>query len=171
MNAQSFRPSTIEALKALWVALPVRASNDGADGDPRERQMSILSLYCDVLSEFSETAIWNTVNNLRAGKIEEASKSFCPKAPELAVLVRSEQARIDAVNRPKSIPYQAPPRDYLVHVVKQRQKANELAAQGFRCIATGVDHPMSLNMTKKKERGVGSIWFASLQEVWEPPHV
>ncbi|AQS61762.2 hypothetical protein A8L48_22630 [Rhizobium rhizogenes] len=127
--------------------------------------------YCFALADCSAEAVYNTVNNLRAGKIEEASKSFCPKAPELAVLVRSEQARIDAVNRPKSIPYQAPPRDYLVHVVKQRQKANELAAQGFRCIATGVDHPMSLNMTKKKERGVGSIWFASLQEVWEPPHV
>ena len=171
MNAQSFRPSPIEALKSLWVALPVRASNDGIDGDPRERQMAILSLYSDVLSEFSETAIWNTVNNLRAGKIEEASKSFCPKAPELAVMVRSEQARIDAVNRPKAIPYQPKPRDYLVHAVKQRQITDELAKQGYRCIPKDVDHIMSINMWKKKERGVGCRWLASLLEVWEPPHV
>ncbi|MDH7801301.1 MULTISPECIES: hypothetical protein [unclassified Rhizobium] len=171
MNAQSFRPSTIEALKSLWVALPVRASNDGADGDPRERQMAILQLYCDVLSECSETAIWNTVNNLRAGKIEDASKSFCPKAPELAVMVRSEQARLDAINRPKAIPYQPKPRDYLVHAVMQRKVTGELAKQGYRCIAKDVDHIMSINMWKKKERSVGSRWFASLQEVWEPPHV
>ncbi|CAD0211211.1 hypothetical protein AGRHK599_LOCUS1237 [Rhizobium rhizogenes] len=163
MTAQTqFRPQVIEALTVLWRALPPRGVTD---------ERGTMVDYCFALADCSAEAVYNTVNNLRAGKIEEASKSFCPKAPELAVLVRSEQARIDAVNRPKSIPYQAPPRDYLVHVVKQRQKANELAAQGFRCIATGVDHPMSLNMTKKKERGVGSIWFASLQEVWEPPHV
>ncbi len=112
MNA-SFRPSTIEALKSLWVALPVRASNDGADGDPRERQMAILSLYADVLSEFSEAAICNTVNNLRSGKIEDASKSFCPKAPELAVLVRSEQSRLDAINRPKAVSYQPVERPFI----------------------------------------------------------
>lgn len=171
MNAQTYRPSTIEALKALWVALPAKASNDGADGDPRERQRAILDAYCFALSEFSNDAIWNTINNLRTGKIEEASKHFCPKAPELAAYVRSEQARLNAINRPKAIPYQPPPRDYLVHVVKQRQKADELASQGFHCIATGVDHIMSINMFRARKRSVGSIWFASLQEVWEPPHV
>lgn len=163
MNAQThFRPPVIEALTVLWRALPPRGVTD---------ERGTMEDYCFALADCSAEAVFNTVNNLRAGKIEEASKSFCPKAPELAVLVRSEQARLDAVNRPKSIPYQPPPRDYLVHVVKQRKQTEELAARGYRCIATGVDHPMSLNMTKKKERGVGSIWFASLQEVWEPPHV
>lgn len=163
MNAQThFRPPVIEALTVLWRALPPRGVTD---------ERGTLEDYCFALADFSAEAVFNTVNNLRAGKIEEASKSFCPKAPEFAVLVRSEQARLDAVNRPKSIPYQPPPRDYLVHVVRQRKQTEELAKRGYRCIATGVDHPMSLNMTKKKERGVGSIWFASLQEVWEPPHV
>lgn len=106
MTAAAFRPSTIESLKALWVALPLRASNDGDVGDPRERQMQILDTYCFALSEFSSEAIMNTVNNLRAGKIDEASKNFCPKAPELAVFVRAEQKRIDAVKRPKAISYQ-----------------------------------------------------------------
>lgn len=163
MTAQThFRPQVIEALTVLWRALPPRGVTD---------ERGTMEDYCFALADCSAEAVYNTVNNLRAGKIDEASKSFCPKAPELAVLVRSEQARLDAVNRPKSIPYQPPPRDYLVHVVRQRKQTEELAARGYRCIATGVDHPMSLNMTKKKERGVGSIWFASLQEVWEPPHV
>ncbi|MDH2092690.1 hypothetical protein N5K21_28755 [Rhizobium pusense] len=163
MTAQThFRPQVIEALTVLWRALPPRGVTD---------ERGTMDDYCFALADCSAEAVYNTVNNLRAGKIEEASKSFCPKAPELAVLVRSEQARLDAVNRPKSIPYQPPPRDYLVHVVRQRKQTEELAARGYRCIATGVDHPTSLNMTKKKERGVGSIWFASLQEVWEPPHV
>ncbi|WCK26622.1 hypothetical protein [Agrobacterium pusense] len=163
MTAQThFRPQVIEALTVLWRALPPRGVTD---------ERGTMEDYCFALAECSAEAVFNTVNNLRAGKIEEASKSFCPKAPELAVLVRSEQARLDAVNRPKSIAYQPPPRDYLVHVVRQRKQTEELAKRGYRCIATGVDHPMSLNMTKKKERGVGSIWFASLQEVWEPPHV
>lgn len=161
MNAQSFRPSTIEALKSLWVALPVRASNDGADGDPRERQMSILSLYCDVLSEFSETAIWNTVNNLRAGKIEEASKSFCPKAPELAVFVRSEQARIDAVNRPKAISYQPvtqPWKDWReVHLNK--------AFKERRAFIEHATIDQAKSRATRKKYPVGSTWYWSLGPV------
>lgn len=171
MNAQSFRPSTIEALKSLWVALPVRASNDGADGDPRERQMAILKLYCDVLSEFSETAIWNTVNNLRAGKIEEASKSFCPKAPELAVLVRSEQARIDAVNRPKMISHQPVSRPWKDWNIIQRERTRELAEQGFYLIDKDVPHDVACARTRQKKYPAGSIWFWCLQEVWAPRHV
>lgn len=163
MNAQThFRPPVIEALTVLWRALPPRGVTD---------ERGTMEDYCFALADCSAEAVFNTVNNLRAGKIEEASKSFCPKAPELAVLVRSEQARLDAANRPKAIPYQPKPRDYLVHAVRQRQVTDELAKQGYRCIAKDVDHIMSINMLRKKERGVGSIWFASLLEVWEPPHV
>lgn len=171
MNAQSFRPSTIEALKSLWVALPVRASNDGADGDPRERQMAILTLYSDVLSEFSETAIWNTVNNLRAGKIEEASKSFCPKAPELAVLVRSEQARLDASNRPKMVSHQPVSRPWKDWNIIQRERTHELAEQGFGLLEKDVPHEIASSRMRQKKYPVGSIWFWCLQEVWGPRHV
>lgn len=136
MNASAFRPSTIEALKALWVALPVRASNDGESGDPRERQMQILDTYCFALSEFSSDAIMNTVNNLRAGRIDEASKSFCPKAPELAVFVRNEQRRLDAINRPKMIslmPQAQPWKDWriahLVDVFRERRRWIEFVSK------------------------------------------
>lgn len=152
----------LSALRTLWITLPLRGVTD---------EQGTLDAYGFALEPFSIEAIGNTVNMLRRGEIKEASKEWCPKPPQLAEYVRSEQARLDAANRPKAIPYQPPPRDYLVHVVKQRQKADELASQGFHCIATGVDHIMSINMGKSKKRSVGSIWFASLQEVWEPPHV
>lgn len=160
MNA-SFRPSTIEALKSLWVALPLKAPKDGEDGDPRERQMAILSLYADVLSEFSETAIWNTVNNLRSGKIEDASKSFCPKAPELAVLVRSEQARLEAVNRPRAISYQPVERPWVDH--RERQ-----INQAFKEKRAFIEHStidQSQARTRARKYSPYSVWFWSLGPV------
>jgi len=96
-------PSVIKALQKLWVSLPVRAPNDGAE-DPTQRQRDILESYCFALSEFSDEAIWATVDKLRAGKIEEASKNFCPKAPELASYVRAEQTRILASRRERQLP-------------------------------------------------------------------
>lgn len=161
MNAQSFRPSTIEALKSLWVALPVRASNDGADGDPRERQMAILQLYCEVLSECSETAIWNTVNNLRAGKIEDASKSFCPKAPELASYVRSEQTRLDALNRPKSIAAQPVNRPW----TDWREVHLNRAFKENRAFIEHVTLDQAKARSSRKKYPAGSTWFWSLGPV------
>lgn len=137
----------------------------------RDRQEQVLKAYGLALDGYSIEAISNVVTALGRGEVEGQSTKWCPTPPELSKYVRSEQARLDAANRPKAIPYQPPPRDYLAHVVKQRQKADELASRGFHCIATGVDHIMSINMGKSKKRSVGSIWFASLQEVWEPPHV
>lgn len=157
MNAQTYRPSTIEALKALWVALPAKASNDGADGDPRERQRAILDAYCFALSEFSNDAIWNTINNLRTGKIEEASKHFCPKAPELAAYVRSEQARLDAIKSRPAIPYQPTSRPWTdwreIHINR-----------AFKARRKFIEH-CTLDQMHKAGRGkypVGSTWYWSL---------
>lgn len=152
----------MSALRTLWITLPLRAVTD---------EQGTLDAYGFALEPFSIEAIGNTVNMLRRGEIKEASKEWCPKPPQLAEYVRSEQARLDAINRPKAIPYQPPPRDYLVHQIKQRRDADELAKKGFYCLAKEVDHIMSINMWKTQKRSVWSVWFASLQEVWEPPHV
>lgn len=166
MNASAFRPSTIEALKALWVALPLRASNDGDVGDPRERQMQILDTYCFALSEFSSEAIMNTVNNLRAGKIDEASKNFCPKAPELAVFVRAEQKRIDILKAPKHLPYLAAKSDFKDWRIIHRQRTEELADDGFRLLRSAISLDEFVLLGRRKALPTGSIWFWSLQEVW-----
>lgn len=168
MNAQALRPSTIEALKALWVALPVRASNDGIEANPRERQMAILDSYCFALSEFSNDAIWAAVNNLRAGKIEEASKNFCPKAPELAGYVRTEQARIDAMNRPKAIPYKPKPSEFKDWRIVHRERASEMQRQGFVLHAKGIE---LTDFKAKGERRIfpaGTVFLWSIQEAWGP---
>lgn len=98
MNAHTFRPTVIEELRRLWVALPVRAPEGMAGADPRERQVAILESYCRALAEFSPEAIRKTVDDLEAGRIEDASKDFCPKPPKLAELVRAEQRRQELAN-------------------------------------------------------------------------
>lgn len=98
-----YQPEVIRALQKLWVSLPVRAPNDG-ESDPGQRQRDILEAYCEALSDCSSEAIWATVNKLRAGKIEEASKNFCPKAPELACYVRAEQLKMSASRRERQLP-------------------------------------------------------------------
>jgi hypothetical protein len=162
-----FRPPIIDSLKALWVALPVKAPA-GEEDDPRERQMSILDTYCYVLREYSPEAVANVVDALREGKIKEASTRFCPTSPELARYVREEQSRLDAINRPRTISY-APER----HVWKdwrviQRQRANELAEQGYRLIAENIDHPTAVAMAKRRMFPVGSRWLWATSEVWGP---
>lgn len=107
MNARTFRPTVIEELKRLWVALPVRSPENMVNADPRERQLAILESYCRALSEFQPEAIRKTVDDLEAGRIEDASKDFCPKPPKLADLVRQEQRRQDlaaAEHRRRTVP-------------------------------------------------------------------
>lgn len=98
MTVSQFSPETIRALQKLWVALPVKAPNDGVS-DPGERQRAILEAYCEALADCSVEAINVTVRLLIAGRVDEASKSFCPKPPELATFVRAEQRKINAARR------------------------------------------------------------------------
>jgi hypothetical protein len=169
VTAAAFRPSTIEALKALWVALPVRASNDGEIGDPRERQMQILDTYCFALSEFSSEAIWNTVNSLRSGKIEEASKNFCPKAPELAVYVRNEQKRLDAINSPKAIPHFQEPKPFKDWRVIQQLKVEERAkTEGFVLLDDDISLEQFNTNVRRRKYPAGTTFYWAISQVWGP---
>jgi hypothetical protein len=96
-------PEIIRSLQKLWVALPVRAPNDGVS-DPGERQRAILETYCEALEDCSAEAVAATVKLLIAGKIDDASKSFCPKPPELATYVREQHRKINAERRARALP-------------------------------------------------------------------
>lgn len=102
-----YQPETIRSLQKLWVALPVKAPSDGLT-DPGERQRAILETYCEALSDCSSEAVAQTVRLLIAGKIEEASKNFCPKPPELACFVRAEQRKIAMANQERRLPAPEP---------------------------------------------------------------
>jgi hypothetical protein len=168
MMSAHFRPPVIDALKALWVALPIKAPAS-EDDDPRERQMAILDAYCYALRSYSPEAIANTVDYLREGKIKGASLRFCPTSPELATYVRDEQSRLDAVNRPKSVTYAPVGKPWIVDWrVVHRQRTEELAATGFHLIAEQVDHPSFVSMATRRQIPAKSTWFWSLWEVWGP---
>lgn len=125
--------------------------------------------YCFALSDFSNDAVWNTVNNLRRGVIEEASKDFCPKAPKLAEFVRSEQARLDAVGRLPTLPAPAITKEFKRWDIIQRREANELAGSGFRLLAEKIGLDEMNIRAKRREFPEGTIWFWCLQEAWGPP--
>lgn len=162
-----FRPPVIDSLKALWVALPIKAPASEED-DPRERQMAILDAYCYALRSYSPEAISNTIDYLREGKIKGASLRFCPTSPELATYVRDEQSRLDAVNRPKEITYRAESRPWVDWRIVHRERTRELTEQGFRLIAEHVDHPTFVSMVKRRVLPPKSTWFWSLFEAWGP---
>lgn len=117
---EHWHPDTIRSLQKLWVALPVKAPNDGVS-DPKQRQKDIMDAYCEALSDCSNEAVAQTVRLLIAGKIDEASKSFCPKPPELATFVRAEQRKINAARREKMLPAPEPASEFSEeHCVKMR---------------------------------------------------
>ena len=131
-------------------------------------QEGTLEDYCFALSDFDSEAIWNTVNNLRSGKIEEASKDFCPKAPKLAEYVRSEQKRLDILKAPKAIPYIPAVSSFKDWRIIQRARTDELSAQGFRCIAVDIGLDEMVTKSRRKTFPAGTIWFWCLQEAWGP---
>ncbi len=162
-----FRPPVIDSLKALWVALPIKAPAS-EDDDPRERQMAILDAYCYALRSYSPEAIANTIDYLREGKIKGASLRFCPTSPELAVYVRDEQSRLDAINRPKSVTYAPAYRPWRDYRAFHQRRAEELRASGFQLIAENVDHPTFVSMARRHQLPAKSTWLWSLWEVWGP---
>lgn len=162
-----FRSPVIDSLKALWVALPIKAPASD-DDDPSERQMAILDAYCYALRSYSPEAISNTIDYLREGKIKGASLRFCPTSPELATYVRDEQSRLDAINRPKGVTYAPAERPWRDWRAIHRERTRDLAGIGFRLLAERVDHASAVAMASRRLFPIGSIWFWSISEVWGP---
>jgi hypothetical protein len=161
------KPSVIEALRTLWVALPLKAAGDDGS-DPRERQMAILDTYCFALREFSPQAVGSVVDALRDGRIKDASKRFCPTAPELATYVREEQSRLDAINRPRMVSYKPPASDLRPFEIGMNKR--RISAEDRRLVKIA-DCPTNDRWRaghKANEWPVGAIWIPPLGEVWGP---
>jgi len=99
--------------------------------------------------------------------IEDASKEFSPKAPKLADYVRSEQRRLDAINRPKTIGYQPAPHAFKDWRETHRRKTEDLEARGFVCIPN-VSIEDWVSGGKRRRWPVGTQWFWGLSEAWSP---
>lgn len=110
-----------------------------------------------------------TVNNLRRGLIEEASKDFSPRAPKLAEYVRAEQARLDALRRPKALPYAPVHKEFQRHNERQRRETKELERQGWKKLADNIGQEEFNTQAKRRRLPVGARWFWSLEEVWAKP--
>lgn len=164
MNAH-FRPPVIECLQALWVSLPVKAPMDAKDNDAYERQAAILDAYCYALRSVSPEAIRNVVDALRDGRIKDASKRFCPTAPELATYARDEQARLDAINRPRTITYQAESRPFRDMRIVQRQAI----ADERRAIIEQVSVEEARVRVKQGRYPVGSRFYWAIETMAGPP--
>lgn len=131
-------------------------------------QEGTLEDYCFAVSDFDSDAIWNTVNALRSGKIDDASKDFCPKAPKLAEYVRAEQRRLDVQNAPKAITYRAEPVPFKDWGAIQRARTEELALLGFQCLRSEISHDEFVILGRRKALPTGTVWFWQLQEAWGP---
>jgi hypothetical protein len=156
----SMRQETIEdQLQILWRTLRLRGVTD---------QTGTLEDYIFALNDCSVEALQTTVNNLRAGRIEEASKEFSPSAPKLAEYVRAEQRRLDAINRPKAISFQPISRPWKDWKLIHRHIADDLAAKGFVKVAENTPLDTAVTFARRKTWRPGTRWFWAIQEAWEP---
>ena len=163
MTAQiAYRPAVISSLQKLWVALPIRGATD-----PRE----VLDVYLAALQDCSATAIELTVEALIAGKIEEANPKYCPSTAELGKFTRIEQRRIEIANTPKPIPYQPVPHNFKDWRIIQRNRADDLRAQGWKLVAENIGIDDAVIAGKRRRHRPGTLWFWALAESWSPPVV
>lgn len=156
-NANLYRPQVIEALQTLWRALPLRGVSD---------ERGTLEDYCFALSDFSADAVRNTVDNLRKGSIEDASRDFCPKAPRLADYVRSEQARLDALSRPKAFLPSPVAHDFKDWRIIQREETERLSRAGFKRLAENIGQIEAITLARRRELPEGAVWFWAICEIW-----
>lgn len=113
MASQQWQMQALNALRTLWITLPLRGITD---------EQGTLDAYGFALEPFSIEAIQNTINALRRGEVEGASTQWCPRPPELASYVRAEQKRLDALNRRPAIAYTPVDKPYvdwrIIHITK-----------------------------------------------------
>jgi len=151
----------LNALRTLWITLPLKGVTD---------EQGTLDAYGFALEPFSIEAIQNTVNSLRRGEIEDASKQWCPRPPELAAFVRTEQKRLDALNRKPAVSYV--PMDRTVPFMSLDEmreiKEGELRHLGYDLIKAEVSIDTFVMGCNRKIWPVKAVWFWQLQAVWAP---
>jgi hypothetical protein len=150
----------LNALRTLWITLPLRGVTD---------EQGTLDAYGFALEPFSIEAIQNTINSLRRGEIEDASKQWCPRPPELASFVRAEQKRLEAIHSRPAVSYAPVDVPFKDWRVIHRQRANDLQAAGFGLFRKEVTIDIFSLGCRRRAWPAGSIWFWCIEEVWAPP--
>lgn len=126
----------------------------------------MLEDYLFALQDCSVEAVRNIVNDLRAGKIEDASTEFSPKAPKLATFARAEQARLNAIialGKPKAVTYAPVSVGFKDWRIIHRQRADELRSQGYWLVSDNAE------VKARQNAPAGSIFLWSICELWAPP--
>ncbi|RKD68990.1 hypothetical protein BJ928_104128 [Rhizobium sp. WW_1] len=145
----------------MFTSLPLPR---GVDAD------ELLRGYLVALEGLLPSTLKSVVLHLVRGTWHEEVK-FCPRPPELANMVRFEQRRVDAVNRPRlpaPATIQQPFKDIRI---TQRNRADELQTAGYHF------HSNCESLDKFKSGGrngqypSGSIHLWAIDEVWAPRQI
>lgn len=147
-----------EIVRPMFTSLPMPK---GLDAD------QLLGGYLVALEGLLPATLKSVVIQLVKGTWREEVK-FCPRPPELANMVREEQRRIDAVNRPRLAGPAVVPHQFVDVRVSQRLRAEELERKGYVRIAEGVKHDDFTTLGKSRAIPAGSIHLWAIDEVWCP---
>lgn len=134
-----------------------------------EAEMLLAGYYVALQDERIET-LEAVVMHLVKGTWREEVK-FCPRPPELANMVREEQRRVDAINRPRLPAPAAVKHQYKDVRISHRQRVEELSNDGYTLIAEGVTHDAFGSLAKSRAIPAGSIHLWAIDEVWCPGNV
>ncbi len=115
---------------------------------------------------------------LKRGEYENINLAFIPLPAELAAMANAEcrTIREDRIRKQEtlraiedSVSRTLPSAHALMDLrVQQRERASELAAQGFCLVAQGVDHLEFAHLAKSRELPAGSLHLWAIDEVWSP---
>jgi hypothetical protein len=130
----------------------------------------LLAGYYLALHDQPIEALETVVKHLVRGTWHEEVK-FCPRPPELANMVRSEQRRVEATNRPR-LPFPASvPHQFRDLRIVHRQRAEDLARQRYLLVANGITHESFGKLAKSRGIPAGSIHLWAIDEIWAPAAV
>lgn len=145
----------------MFTSLPLPRGVDADD---------LLGGYLVALEGLLPSALKSVVIQLVKGTWHEEVK-FCPRPPELANMVRSEQRRVEAMNRQRLPPPAAVPHQFRDLRIVHQQRAEELSRQGYRLIAESITADAFMNLGKSRAIPAGSIHLWAIDEVWAPSAV
>lgn len=145
----------------MFTSLPMPKGVDADD---------LLGGYLVALEGMPPATLKSVVIQLIKGIWREDVK-FCPRPPELANMVRAEQRRIDAQNRPRLPGPAIVERAFNDIKITHRLRADELAKAGYVLIAEGVDHDGFSKLAKSRGIPAGSRHLFATSEIWAPQAV
>lgn len=170
MASQQWMMGVTQALNSLWVSLPLQGAAKGtSDQERHESQRQTMNAFGNALDGYSLAAINNVISALCRGEVEGQNVRWSPTAPELSQYVRSEQKRLDAINRRPAISHQpVETGGYKDWRIIHRQQTKELEQKGYRLVQDSVSIDTFNLLGRRKKWQIGATWFWSLQEVWAP---